>query len=76
MKGIQNKKFIFWKLIIIRFMSSERKLWKVFLLARFTRMHQLATSSEISNDVDTTGTGSMPVVAGRAAVSYGCPASL
>jgi hypothetical protein len=35
---------------------------------------QLVTFSELSNDVDITGTGSMPAVASRAAISYGSPA--
>jgi hypothetical protein len=46
-----------------------------FSHARLTRMHQLVTCGELSNDVDTTGTGSLCVVAGTLAVSYGCPAS-
>jgi hypothetical protein len=54
-------------------MSSERKT--LFFHARLTRMRQLVTFGELSNDVDTTGTGSVRVVASRVAVSYGCPAS-
>jgi hypothetical protein len=38
-------------------------------------MRQLVTFGELSNDVDTTGTGSMRVVASRVAICYGCPAS-
>jgi hypothetical protein len=45
------------------------------LHAQLTRMHQLMTFGELSNDVDITGTGLMRVVASRVAVSYGCPAS-
>jgi hypothetical protein len=56
----------------MQFMSSERKTLKVFLHARFMRMHQLVTSGEISNDVNTTGTGSMRVVASRAQINLCC----
>jgi hypothetical protein len=35
----------------------------------------ISTFGELSNDIDSTGTGSMRVVASRAAISYGCPAS-
>jgi hypothetical protein len=56
-------------------MSSERKTLTVFFHARLTHMRQLVTFGELSNDVDTTGTGSMHVVASRVAVSYGCPVS-
>jgi hypothetical protein len=38
-------------------------------------MLQLVTFGELSNDVDTTGTGSVRVVASRVAISYGCPVS-
>jgi hypothetical protein len=38
-------------------------------------MRQLVTFSELSNDVDKTGTGSMLFLASRVAISYGCPAS-
>jgi hypothetical protein len=38
-------------------------------------MHQLVTSGNLNNDVDTTGTGSMRVVANRVAISYISPAS-
>jgi hypothetical protein len=51
-------------------MSSERKTLKVRLML----MRQLVTFGELSNDVDTTGTGSMRVVARRVVISYGCPA--
>jgi hypothetical protein len=44
-------------------MTSERKTLKVFFHAWLTHMHQLVTFSELSNYVDTTGTGSMRVVA-------------
>jgi hypothetical protein len=33
-------------------------------------MHQLVTFGELSNDVDTTGTGSMCAVASRVAIAY------
>jgi hypothetical protein len=60
----------------IRFMSSERKTLKVFFFhAWLTRMRQLVTFGEPNNDVDTTGTGLMRVVASRVAISYGYPAS-
>jgi hypothetical protein len=45
----------------IRFMSSERKTLKVYFHARVTRIRQLVTFGELSNNVDTTGTGSMRV---------------
>jgi hypothetical protein len=74
MKGIQNNKFIFQKLSYTYLVYvSERKTLKVFFLARLTCMHQLVTFGELSNDVDTTGTGSMLVVAIRVAISYSCP---
>jgi hypothetical protein len=38
-------------------------------------MRQLVIFDELSNDVDTTGTGSMHVLASRVAISYGYPAS-
>jgi hypothetical protein len=47
--------------------NSER-----FFHARLTRMRQLVTFGDLNNDVDTTGIGSMRVVA---AVSYGCSTS-
>lgn len=48
---------------------------EVFFHAWLTRMRQQLTFCELSNDVDTTGTGSMRVVASRVTISYGCPAS-
>jgi hypothetical protein len=78
-KGIQNKKK---KYICesncysrIRFMSSERKTLEVLFRDRFTRMRQLVTIGELSNDVETIGTGSMRVVANRISIPYGCAAS-
>jgi hypothetical protein len=59
----------------IRFTSSERNPLKFFFHARLTRMRQLVTFGELSNNVDTTGTSSMRVVASRGEISYGCPAS-
>jgi hypothetical protein len=44
-------------------------------MPNLTLMRQLVTFGEVSNDVDTTGAGSMRVVASRVAVSYGYPAS-
>jgi hypothetical protein len=38
-------------------------------------MRQLVNFGELSNDVDTTGTDSISVVASRDAISYGCLAS-
>jgi hypothetical protein len=55
-------------------MSLEMKTLKVFFHAQLMHMRQLVTFGELSNDVDTAGTGSMRVVAGRVATSYGCPA--
>jgi hypothetical protein len=48
---------------------------KDFYHVPLTRMRQLVTFVELSNHVDTTETGSLSVVAGSAAVPYGCPAS-
>jgi hypothetical protein len=56
-------------------MSSERKTLKAFLHARLMRMLQLVTFGELGNDVDTTGTGSVRVVASKVANCYGCPVS-
>jgi hypothetical protein len=39
------------------------------LHAWFMHMRQLVTFGELSNDVDTTGTGSMRAVASRVAIS-------
>jgi hypothetical protein len=60
MKGIQNKKkIISWKLIVIHVsgLSSERKTLKVLFHAQLTRMRQVVTFRDLSNDVDTSGTG-------------------
>jgi hypothetical protein len=38
-------------------------------------MFQLVTFGDLSNDIDSTGTGSMHVVASRVAISSNCPAS-
>jgi hypothetical protein len=38
-------------------------------------VRQLVAFSELSNDADTTGIGSINIVAGRVAFSYSCPAS-
>jgi hypothetical protein len=43
--------------------------------ARLTCMRQLVTFGDLSNDVDTTGTGSMRVAAIRVAISYSWSAS-
>jgi hypothetical protein len=56
---------------VIRKENSE----KFFPMPGLTHMHQLAAFSELSNDVDTTGTGPMLVVASGDAISHGCPAS-
>jgi hypothetical protein len=51
-------------------MSSERKTLKVlFFRVLLTLVRQLVTFGELSNDVDTTETGSMCVVASRVAIS-------
>jgi hypothetical protein len=55
-------------------MSLERETPKVFFHAWLTHMHKLVTFGELSNNVDTTGTGSMRVVARRVAISYGSSA--
>jgi hypothetical protein len=60
----------------IWFMSSERKTLRKFFHPRLNHMHQLVTFGELSNDVNTTGTGSMYVVVSRVAFFYGFPASL
>jgi hypothetical protein len=52
-----------------------KKIYEIFFHARFTRMRQLVTFGELSNYVDTTGTGSMRVVAISVAIPYGCPPS-
>jgi hypothetical protein len=44
-------------------MSSESKSQGFFFHAWLMHMHQLVTFGELNNDVDTTGTGSMRVVA-------------
>jgi hypothetical protein len=46
-----------------------------FFHAWLTQMRQLVAFEELSNDVDTTGTGSMCAVASRVAISYSCPVS-
>jgi hypothetical protein len=71
MKGIQNKKCISQKLFVIHVssFSPERKT------AWLMRMRQMVTFGELSNDVDTTGTRLMRVVASRVAISSGCPVS-
>jgi hypothetical protein len=47
-------------------MSSERKTLKVvFFMPGLRATRQLVSFCELSNDVDTTGTGSMLVVASR-----------
>jgi hypothetical protein len=80
MKGIQNKKNYISETnchTCIQFMLLERKTLKVFFFFHAWLMHvrQLVTFSSLSNDVDTTRTGSMHVVASRVAISYGCLAS-
>jgi hypothetical protein len=67
MKGIQNKKCISRKLIIIPVsdLFHRKGTLKVFSQAWLTRMRQLVTFGELNNEVDTTGTGSMHVVASR-----------
>jgi hypothetical protein len=48
---------------------------EVFCMPQLTRMCQLVTFGELINGVDTTGTGSMCVVASRVPIFYGCTAS-
>jgi hypothetical protein len=69
MKGIQNKKFLGNCHTCIRFMLSEKRAQ--FFHAWLMPMCQLVTFGELSNDVDTTGTGSVRVVASKVAISYG-----
>jgi hypothetical protein len=67
MEGIQNNKSYISETNFytrVRFISSDRNT-----------MRQLVTFGGLSNDVETTGAGSMRVVASRVAVPYGCPAS-
>jgi hypothetical protein len=59
---------------LIPFTSSQRSLGK-FFHARLTHMLQLVTFGELNNNVDTTRTSSMRVVASRLAIPCGCPAS-
>jgi hypothetical protein len=77
MKGIQNKKFISRRLIVIHISVHVigKENFESLLHAQLTRMRQLVTFGELSNVVDTTGTGSARVMASRIAISYGCPAS-
>jgi hypothetical protein len=42
--------------------------------SRLMHVCQLITFGKLSNDVDTSGTGSVHDVASRVAISYGCPA--
>jgi hypothetical protein len=57
-------------------MSLEGITVKVFFFyGPLMCMRQLVTFGELSNDVDTTGIGSVRVVANGVAISYGCPAS-
>jgi hypothetical protein len=73
MKGIQIKRMYISETNChtrIQFISLERKTH-----AQLTSMRQLVIFGKLNNDVDTTGTGSMRVVASTAAISYGCPAS-
>jgi hypothetical protein len=76
MKGIQNKKCLSRRLIVIHVsgLCHQKGKLKVFFNARLTGIRQLVTLGELSNDFDTTGTGSMRAVASRVAISYGCPA--
>jgi hypothetical protein len=77
MIGIQNKKSISQKLIIYMYLVYVigKENTESFFHARLTHMRQLVTFGKLSNDVHTTGTGSVRVVASRVAVSYSCPAS-
>jgi hypothetical protein len=77
MKGIQNKKMYILETDIHVFGLCHwiGKLWKSFSHAWFTHMCQLVTFGELSNNVNTTGTGSMCVVASTVVISYGCPLS-
>jgi 5-keto 4-deoxyuronate isomerase len=53
-------------------MTSERKTLKAFFHAQLMLMCQLVVAfSELSNNVDTIGTGSMCVVDSRIAICYG-----
>jgi hypothetical protein len=59
----------------IRFVSSETKTLKVSFLSAITRIFKLMTFGDLSNNVDSTGTGSMRVVASKVAITYGSPVS-
>jgi hypothetical protein len=77
MKGNQSKKiFILGTNCCTRIwlMPLERKTLKVVFHSWLTRVRQLVTFGELSNDVDTTTNRFMCVVASRVAFSYGCPA--
>jgi hypothetical protein len=77
MKGIQNKKFISQKLsyMYLVYVIGKENSESFLSHARLMRMRQLVTFGELSNDVNTTGTVSMRVVASRVVISYGCPES-
>jgi hypothetical protein len=77
MKGIQNEKCISRKLIVVHVSGLFHRKGKVckFFFHAGLLMRQLVTFGELSNDIDTKGTGSMRTVAGRVAIPYSCPAS-
>jgi hypothetical protein len=71
MKGIQNKKIISRKLIVLHIsgLCHRKGKLKDFFHAWLTRMRQLVTFGELSNNVDITGTGLMRIVASRVTIS-------
>jgi hypothetical protein len=76
MKGIQNKTFISQELIAIhvsRLCHRKGKL-KGFSYSQLTCMHHVVSFGELSNNANTTETGSMCVVARTVAISYDYPA--
>jgi hypothetical protein len=80
MKGIQNKKkkLISRKLIVIHVFGlchGKGKFLNFLFHSRLMRMRQPVTFGELSKNVDTTGIGSMRVVASKIAFIYGCPVS-
>jgi hypothetical protein len=78
MKGVQNKKKLHLGNLSYRYavyvITIRKENSKSHFSCRLTRMRQLLTFSEFSNNVDTTGTRSIRVVAvqRRFRTQYGC----
>jgi hypothetical protein len=76
MKDIQNKKLVSRNCHRLSSLCHRKgKLEVFFFHVELTRMCQLMTFGELGNIADTTGTGSVRVVASRVEICYGCPAS-